>query len=365
MVEPIKVLIVDDSRLFRSVLEEVLSGEADVSVVGSVFSGEKALEFVRATPPDVITLDVEMPGMNGLETLRQIQQHVQSRPGHKPVGVVMVSAFTRRGADITIQALEAGAFDFVTKPSGASREANLATLRDEVLTRIRACAQRARHRSTATRPPTPRATWTRPAAPPARAAPAASVVVIGASTGGPRALADMLPELCEHVRVPILIVQHMPPRFTGSLAESLARQARRTVVEASDGMALQAETVYVAPGGRHMVIRGPSAAARIGLNDHPPENGCRPSADVLFRSAAAVFGGSVTSLILTGMGRDGTAGLHAIKRAGGYVIAQDEATSVVWGMPGSAVEAGVADEVLPLNRIARAVADGMQRSRAR
>jgi two-component system chemotaxis response regulator CheB len=179
-------------------------------------------------------------------------------------------------------------------------------------------------------------------------------IAIGASTGGPRALFELLPELSARVAVPILIVQHMPPDFTRSLAESIARQTQRTVIEVTDGAALTSAQIFIAPGGRHLVVRGAPAGAIAGLSEAPPENGCRPSADVLFRSVAAVFGRDVLALILTGMGRDGTAGLQAVRRAGGYVIAQDEASSVVWGMPGSAVQAGVVDEVRPLREIAAA-----------
>jgi two-component system, chemotaxis family, protein-glutamate methylesterase/glutaminase len=293
-----------------------------------------------------------MPGMNGLETLEQIQQF------NPAIDVVMVSAFTRRGADITVKALQAGAFDFVTKPSGPSPEENLATLREEVLAKIRACA---RHRTKPTAPPRVASLPTGPAT--VRSSAPSRVIVIGASTGGPRALSVLLPELCSLVNLPILIVQHMPRGFTQSLADSLARETKKTVLEASDGIAIAADTVYIAPGGKHLVIRGSAATAQLGLSDNPPENGCRPSADVLFRSAASTFGNAVSAIILTGMGRDGTAGLGAIKRAGGYVFAQDEASSVVWGMPRSAVEAGVTNEVLPLTQLARAVAALVQRSR--
>jgi two-component system chemotaxis response regulator CheB len=182
------------------------------------------------------------------------------------------------------------------------------------------------------------------------------VIVIGASTGGPRALSTLMPELCSLVNLPILIVQHMPRGFTQSLADSLARETRKSVLEATDGSPIVADHVYIAPGGQHLVIRGSPTTAKTGLSDQPPENGCRPSADVLFRSAAGAFGSAVTAIILTGMGRDGTAGLGAVKRAGGFVFAQDEASSVVWGMPGSAVEAGVTNQVLPLPHLARAVA---------
>ena len=347
----INLLIVDDSRLFRSALEEALRGQSGIAVAGSVFSGEKAMELIRSTPPDLVTLDVEMPGMDGLQTLEQIQAFNRSRPDSLPVGVIMVSAFTRRGEQVTIKALQAGAFDFVGKPSGGSAEANLAVLRDELMIKIRAFAA-SRRRPGAGAPGI--------AAPTARA-PAVKrsrfrAIVIGASTGGPRALSEMLPSLCQKIDLPILIVQHMPQGFTRTLAESLARQTGRRVVEATDGKPLESPSVYVAPGAKHLLLRGAPAVPQLALNEQPPENGCRPSADVLFRSAAAVLGGEVMALILTGMGRDGTAGLAAIRRAGGHVIAQDQASSVVWGMPGSAVEAGVVDEVHPLNAIPAAVA---------
>ncbi|MBC8107418.1 MAG: chemotaxis-specific protein-glutamate methyltransferase CheB, partial [Anaerolineae bacterium] len=291
MPERIKVLIVDDSRLFRSALETALTGHDDIKVVGSVFNGAKAIEFIARNPPDVVTLDVEMPGMSGLETLAKIQQLGDERP----IGVVMVSAFTRRGADITVKALQAGAFDFVTKPSGPSAEVNQTTLRDEVVAKIRACArQRAKSGvKTSARVAAPRK-------PSSVRASAIRAIVIGASTGGPRALATLLPELCSLVSLPILIVQHMPPGFTRSLAESLARETNKRVVEATDGVPLESNSVYVAPGGKHLLIRGSSHAATAGLTDQPPENGCRPSADVLFRSAAGVHGSGVAAIILTG-----------------------------------------------------------------
>ena len=362
MPDGINVLIVDDSRLFRSALEEALGGHEDIAVVGSVFSGAKALEFIRKSPPDIVTLDVEMPGMDGLTVLEQIQQFNASRPAAEAVGVIMVSAFTRRGADVTVKALQAGALDFVTKPSGPSQDANLATLSHELVAKIRACARR--HRKSglsaggATLPAGPRVVTPRAQRRPGTV----RAVVMGASTGGPRALSAILPELCERVDRPVLIVQHMPPDFTRSLAESLARQTRRVVVEATDGTPLQKDMVFIAPGGRHLLLRGSATAPVAGLTDQPPENGCRPSADVLFRSAASVLRNEVVAVILTGMGCDGTVGLGAIRRAGGHIIAQDEATSVVWGMPGSAVEAGLADEVLPVDRIARAVAAVVSRA---
>lgn len=361
MSERITLLIVDDSRLFRSALEEALAGQAEVSVVGSVFSGAKAMEFIRQSPPDLVTLDVEMPGMDGLQTLEQIQAFNDSRRGSPPVGVVMVSAFTRRGAQVTVKALEAGAFDFITKPSGGTADENLSTLRAELLARIRAFASSRRRKVAVVggaERSAPIAHRPLPPRPPARA------IVIGASTGGPRALSELLPALCPLVDVPILVVQHMPVGFTKTLADSLSRQTGRSVTEATEGTKLQQRAVYIAPGGRHLLIRGSGGGLVAAINDQPPENGCRPSADVLFRSAAQAVGGETVAVILTGMGRDGTAGLAAVRRAGGYVIAQDEASSVVWGMPGSAVEAGVVDEVRPLHGIAAAVAAAARQASA-
>jgi two-component system, chemotaxis family, protein-glutamate methylesterase/glutaminase len=356
MTDAAKILIVDDSRIFRSALEASLSGEDDVAVVGSVFSGEKAVQFIRATPPDIVTLDVQMPGMDGLETLRAIHQLKAGRPPGSEIGVIMVSAFTRAGADVTIQALQAGAFDFVAKPSAASSEESLDLLRRDLLPKIRSfMAQRRRTTPRGATPPAPPSpAW--PGAKPARAGRQVRAILIAASTGGPRALATLLPGLCRHVEVPILIVQHMPPQFTRSLAESLAQQTGRAAREASDAEPLQPRTVYVAPGGKHLLIRADRQGRLLtGLSEQPPESGCRPSANVLFRSAAAALGAGVLAIVLTGMGDDGTAGLGPLRRAGAYVIAQDESTSVVWGMPGSAVKAGLVDAVLPLEAMEEAV----------
>jgi two-component system chemotaxis response regulator CheB len=360
---PVRVLIVDDSRIFRAALEEALADEAGVAVAGSVFSGEKALEFLHQTPTDVVTLDVEMPGMDGLQTLEAIRRFNAGRKPGTEVGVIMVSAFTKRGADVTVRALQAGAFDFVTKPSGPSAEDNRRTLRQQLAVKVQLFMAYRRSRSVtpakeppaaeaAPDQPTRRRSWAQaPGRRPLRA------VVIAASTGGPRALEALLPALCARTEAPILIVQHMPRHFTQSLAESLARHAGRDVIEARDGDAVQPRKVYLAPGGKHLLLRSEGGRVLTGLNEQPPENNCRPSADVLFRSAAAVLGGDVVAVVLTGMGCDGTAGLGPLKRAGAYAIAQDEATSVVWGMPGSAAAAGMTDEVLPLGLIAAAVQD--------
>ena len=361
-----RVLIVDDSRIFRSALQAALADRDEIDVVGSVFSGQKALEFLQATPPDVVTLDVEMPGMDGLETLRAIQRLNATRPPESAIGVIMVSAHTKRGADITIRALQDGAFDFIAKPSGPNHDDNLQQLRRLLLSKIRLFLL-SRRRVTASSPAA-----SSPAAEPVAQPPAALTgrrfqwlaavshravrgVVVAASTGGPKALETLLPGLRQHTNLPILVVQHMPPDFTRSLAESLARLSHSTVIEARDGQAIQPATTYIAPGGKHLLVRRERGQPVIGTNEQPPVNGCRPSADILFRSAAAAWSSDLVAIVLTGMGRDGTAGLAAVKRAGGYVLAQDETSSVVWGMPGSAVQAGVVDEVLPVTGIADVV----------
>jgi two-component system chemotaxis response regulator CheB len=369
MGETAKVLIVDDQRTYRDILEAALAGQVGVSVVGSVFSGEKALEHIRADPPDVVTLDVRMPGLDGLATLREIQRFNAARPRDAAVGVVMVSAYTRTDAEETVRALAAGAFDCVAKPDGPSPEANLLQLRGQLLRRIRSfLAERGRARQEAPHAKTQRRKEAgqeeerpgvfAPLREALRSPPRA--VLVATSTGGPRALVDLLPALRAATDLPVFVVQHMPPLFSQSVAEVLAAQTGVNVVEARDGEVVRPGTVYVAPGDRHLLLRAGSGGRLLtGLNEQPPENGFRPSADVLFRSAAAALGGAAVAVVLTGLESgttaDGVAGLRPLRRAGGYVIAQDEATSVAWGMPGSVVREGLADAVLPLGRIAEAV----------
>ncbi len=352
-----RVLIVDDSRIFRGAIEEALRGQDNVALAGSVFSGEKAIEFIRRHPPDIVTLDVEMPTMNGLETLQLIQQWNRTQPAHARIGVIMVSAFTRRGADVTVQSLQAGAFDFVTKPSGNSPESSVLALRRDLLPMIRAFMSRRHSPSQKESPPANRPLTIDP-----NVGRKVRAILIAASTGGPQALAHLLPDLSSRTELPVLVVQHMPAGFTKSLADNLSRRCVGPVVEAEDGQVVVPRSIYIAPGGQHLVLRNNATGQLItGLNTQPPESGCRPSASVLFRSAAAILGSETIAVVLTGMGDDGTAGLGPLKRAGGYVIAQDEQSSVVWGMPGSAVAAGLADTVVPL----RAIADAVEAAGAR
>lgn len=375
MSEAARVLIVDDSRIYRAAIEQVLSGQEDLAVAGSVFSGAKALECIRQHPPDVVTLDVEMPGMNGLEVLQAIQEINRGRTPATEIGVLMVSAYTRRGADVSMQALQAGAFDVVAKPSEATPAESLAALSADLLPKIRAFLSRRKRIASRTinwnvGTPTPRAAGDSSTKLPgaARESSASSLraprtrgaVLIAASTGGPQALARLLPDLTARTLVPILVVQHMPAGFTRSLAESLARVCSWPVVEAADNQPILPGNVLIAPGGKHLVVRlGPGGQKLAGLTEQPPESGCRPSASVLFRSAAAIYGADAVGVVLTGMGNDGTAGLSPLKRAGASVIAQDEDSSVVWGMPGSAVAANLVDVVAPLERVASEIASAL------
>ena len=359
----IRILIVDDSRLFRMAVAGALSDEPGFMVAGSERNGVTAMEFLRTKDDiDVVTLDLEMPEMDGLETLKAIRELNATRPREREIGVIMLSAHTTQGAQSTIAALSAGAFDFIAKPAEASQAESMASLKLQLPQRIRACNQRLRR---AVRPTL--APLAKPEAPPRRPPFSQTpiprtgqiqAIVIGVSTGGPRALLTLLPKLTSLTRLPIVIVQHMPPKFTASLAESLAKLCGSTLVtEAADNDPITPGHVYIAPGGKHLIVRRTLANQVVcGVNENPPENALRPNVDVMFRSAAQVWGGSVVAVILTGMGADGTKGLAPLKRAGAPVIVQDEATSVVWGMPGSAVAAGLADQVLPLESIADAVA---------
>jgi two-component system chemotaxis response regulator CheB len=344
--EPLRILIVDDSRIFRSALEGALKEHPGVRVVGSVWSGEKAVEFVRDSPPDLVTLDLNMPGRGGLETLGDIRQLNDSRPDRPPVGVLLVSALTERGAAITVEGLARGAFDFIRKPDGPDDRANAASLQQQLFEKIDLFAQR-RWRSGLVAAPPRKPVAATPAARPGRF----QAVAVGASTGGPEALARLLPDLTRRSSVPLFIVQHLPRGMTRYFAESLGRKCMYRVVEASDGEVVEPRTAYIAPGGRHMVLWKQGDRVAIALNDRPPENGCRPSVDVFFRSVAAAYPRSVIAIILTGMGTDGAKGLGPLKRSGAYVIAQDEPTSVVWGMPGAAVATNQVDEILPLEGI--------------
>lgn len=350
----IKVLVVDDSALYRKIVTEALRVVPDVTVVGSAFSGQSALQKIETLKPDVLTIDLEMPDMDGIELATKIKKL------HPQVGVIMVSAFTERGSSQTIRALEAGAIDFVTKNTSGSPQQQLAELSEKLKQILQVASLRLKAPKPIATPTTQKAVAapaTNFTAPRLKAAPP-EMLLIGVSTGGPVALGELLPRLGRSIGVPVFIVQHMPPLFTKHLAESLNKKCGLSVKEAEQGEMSQPNTVYIAPGGKHMKLeKSAGALPTIRLTEDPPENNCRPAVDVLFRSAAHAFPGKSAAAILTGMGNDGTRGLQLLRRHGCTSICQDKATSVVYGMPGEAVKAGVIDYELPLTKIAPALLD--------
>lgn len=348
----VRVLIVDDSTSIRLLLEEALSRDPEIEVVGSAPNGELALLAVRTQRPDAIVLDLEMPVMNGLEFLARVRTKAPRTT------VIVFSSFSSHAAEMTLKALWAGASDYVTKPRATDLKLARELVAAELTPRIKAHVERARRSAPAAEappaPPAPRiasAIW--PAMETAHAAsrPAARarVIAIAASTGGPTALAQVLRRLPVDFEAPLLVVQHMPPLFTGYLADGLDQQCALEVCEAQAGSRLEPGRIWIAPGDHHMML---SAHGEITLGSGPRENGCRPSADPLFRSVAEHFGPQALAVVLTGMGQDGLAGARAVRERGGGVIVQDEASSVIWGMPGSVARAGLADRVLPLDQIA-------------
>ncbi|MDR1514114.1 MAG: chemotaxis response regulator protein-glutamate methylesterase [Synergistaceae bacterium] len=351
----IRVLIVDDSAFMRKVIGDILSSNPAIEIAGRVKNGDEALKCLRESAPDVITLDVEMPGKNGLEVLREIISI-------KPVPVVMVSSLTKEGANITMQALDAGAVDFVTKPSGTislDMEKIGGELLQKVLAASRASVQNAFSRSFGSKrlsvPQSPERRKPLPVVPRGASQRKPELLVIAASTGGPNALQELVPALGEDFPLPVLIVQHMPPGFTSSFAHRLDERSRLKVTEGSDGMPVRRGVAVVAPGGYHMLVERHSAELVCRLSETPPVRSVRPSADVLFASVADVIGGPVVVVVLTGMGKDGLDGTRLLRAKGSYVFAESKETCVIFGMPGAVVDAGLADEVLPIYSIAAGV----------
>ena len=345
----IRVLVVDDSVVIRRLVCHALEEDPGLEVVAVAPNGRVALSRIAQANPDVITLDIEMPEMDGLEMLRELRRQNVALP------VVMFSTMTERGASATLEALSLGADDYVTKASNAgSLDVSLANLRHELIPKIRQFFQMARPKPADPEPP-------RPAATPDRvfAAPLGKrllrAVAIGVSTGGPAALAAVVPQFPAEFSLPIFVVQHMPPLFTRLLAERLATLTPLKVAEGLDGEKPRPGRIYVAPGDRHMRLVGSAQGPLIALDDGAPLNSCRPAVDALFNSLADVYGGAVVAAVLTGMGQDGMRGAERLKAQGGRILAQDEATSVVWGMPGTVVNAGLADEVLPLEEVVPAI----------
>lgn len=336
--DKIRVFLVDDSSVVRRLVASALNRDPALEVVGTAADGQMALNRLFELQPDVVLLDLEMPVMDGLQTLMAL------RKTHPRLPVIMFSRHTQRGVEATVQALTLGADDYVPKPGEGLNVS--ACIEELLIPKIKLLAQRA------SPPPRPcivpsgkktEGVGSRPQR--------VEIVVIGASTGGPNALAELLPSLPPDWSVPLVVVQHMPPEFTARLADRLGEKSGLRIREAVAGEQIAAAQGWVAPGDFHLVVRRTGQAIRLALNKEPPINSCRPSVDVLFRSAAEVYGAGVLAVILTGMGQDGLRGCEGIRAAGGQVLAQDEASSVVWSMPGAVAQAGLADQVLPLVKL--------------
>lgn len=348
--DPIRVMVVDDSAVIRTVITRILEEDSQVSVVATAGNGQIALDKLSANDIDVIVLDIEMPVMDGLTALPKL---LEAAPGIK---IIMASTLSTRNADISIRALHAGAADYVPKPTSARDIRTGDEFRREILTKVKTLgAVRRRRRSAARGGGSPSGPGLFPAKSIAlrKAGPVRPVVLaIGSSTGGPQALFAVLGGLKSTIQQPILVTQHMPPTFTPILAEHIARASGRPCAEAKDGEVIKPGHIYVAPGDFHMVVEANKAQRVFRLSKAPPENFCRPAVDPMLRSLAKVFGPGVLSVILTGMGHDGLNGGEAVARAGGTVIAQDEESSVVWGMPGAVATAGLCSAVLPIKELA-------------
>ena len=328
----IKLLIVDDSAFMRKILTDLMSEIKDIEVVGIARNGLDALEAIPRLKPDIITLDVEMPKLNGIETLKIIKSQCDTP-------VIMLSS--NSGSDVTIEALQVGALDFIEKPTDL--KANLTDFKNELESKIKSVFKIKVRKNDikVTRHSVKHVGADRPI----------KAIAIGASTGGPKALVYLISRLPEKMKIPIFIVQHMPKGFTTSLANRLDNESKVNVCEAEEGMLIQANTVYLAPGDFHMTIED----NRIRLNTKDKIHGVRPAVDYMFDSAAAIYKEGLLGVILTGMGRDGSSGMETIKKFGGYNLAQNEESCVVFGMPGSAVAKGVVDEVLSLEELSTKV----------
>ncbi len=360
--EPYRVMVVDDSAVIRGLLTRGLEGDADISVVASVGDGQMAINTLQRQSIDVVVLDIEMPVMDGLTAIPKLLAVAPS------VKVIMASTLTRKNADVSLRALQAGAADYIPKPTSTRELSGADEFRRELINKVKALGAAARRAGSGGRGeirglPSARPSFgatvrsrpesaasaikTRPV--PANLMP--DVIAIGSSTGGPQALFEVLAHLRGSTTPPILITQHMPATFTTILAEHISRQCGLAAAEGKDGEALAGGRVYVAPGDFHMIVNARGNRPSISLTKDPPENFCRPAADPMLRSIVRAFGGRVLAVILTGMGQDGLRGCREVVNAGGMVVGQDEATSVVWGMPGAVATAGLCSAVLPIREI--------------
>ena len=343
MADQLKVLVVDDSAIYRSLVQGCLRDMPELRCVGTAHDGRDAIAKTKELRPDLILLDVEMPVMGGLEAIPELRKLVPD------AGIIMVSSLTTDGANVTMESLQAGAFDFVTKPQVKAGEDGFAALREPLTAVIAAFREGRLQRARPARLlPRPKGRGK---------APAIDVIAIGVSTGGPSALAELVPKLPPDLRVPVLIVQHMPARFTASLATSLDRRSKLRVFEAEEGRPIRAGEVLVAPGGKHLTVAVSDSEPFVRLTNTKPVSSFRPSVDVLFSSLAESLPGRSLCLVMTGMGADGLEGVKAVRARGGWCIAQDQASCAVYGMPRSVIEAGQADEVVGLDELAARIVE--------
>ncbi len=347
-VEKKKIFVVDDTSVIRMLLTKIINSAPDMEVVSTASNGRFALEKLKSIKPDLIILDQEMPEMDGMETLTHVLQVFPKMP------VIMFSALSEKGGKFTLDALAKGAADYLSKPANmGSPEQATEYVSQQLLPKIRSLlkmvkTEEKKHFAPLT--PSPfKSNSNR------KLISKIKIIAIGVSTGGPNALAELMPRFPKNLSVPIVIVQHMPPIFTRLLAERLTTKCQIPIYEGIPGMLLEPGKAYLAPGDYHMVLEQNGNKVQIGTQQEAPENSCRPAVDVLFRSVAKIYGSSTLGVILTGMGQDGLIGSQLIKAQGGYILAQDEASSVVWGMPGAVSKHGVAEEILPLNQIGERV----------
>lgn len=369
----LKVMVVDDSSLYRQLVKNVLRNIAEVEVVGLACSGKEALEKIPELQPDLLTLDVQMPDLNGLELLREIRRKRLS------VKAIMLSSLTAQGAQVTTDALLAGAFDFIQKPSGPDPNANRLQLESLLAEKIMVFQQSRKPTLPNRKDPTTKSPIRKsleedgndssslelPNPPPSsNKTNRIDAVVIGTSTGGPIALRELIPKLPSTLGVPVLVVQHMPPRYTQSLAMRIGEVSQIPVHEGADGMKIEPNHVYIAPGGAHMGLGKRLGETVIRTSDDPPEHNCRPAVDFTFRAACQIYSGNILGVILTGMGRDGTEGCRLIKQLGGSVLAQHPEGCIVYGMPKVVVEERLADRVVPIDKMASWIVRLVDKSRS-
>lgn len=359
--ERIRVLVVDDSVVIRRLVTHALEQDPALEVVGVASNGSIAMQRIPQFNPDILTLDIEMPEMDGLETLRHL------RRDYPDTRVIMFSTLTERGASVTLEALSLGADDYVTKASNeGSLDRSLVRLREDLIPKIKQffrMPDSARADTTPIHCGIPAAPASRLSVPPIHLVPVRPrIVVIGSSTGGPTALAAVLPLFPADFPLPILVVQHMPPLFTRLLSERLATHCKMSLGEATQGERVVAGRILIAPGDFHMKVVKSGGEVHVLLDQSPQQNFCRPAVDALFCSVAEVYGGAVIAAVLTGMGQDGLRGSEILKAQGAIILAQDQESSVVWGMPGSVTNAGLADRVLPLSQCANEILRRVERT---